>query len=105
MLSRVASWHHGSAVWPIFTPMRSRSSSRLLSVILGELRWAFMSMVVSPGGVVRKGAGNGKGKKGLGGQGLCGGVLTLAQHLAVDLACGGFGQFGNKGHMARGIEP
>src|ERR1041385_1008724 len=38
MLSRVASWHHGSAVWPILTPMRWRSASRPSSVILGELR-------------------------------------------------------------------
>src|SRR5438105_13220927 len=38
MLSRVASWHHGSAVWPILTPMRWRSASSPSSVILGKLR-------------------------------------------------------------------
>src|SRR5260221_10552547 len=38
MLSRVASWHHGSAVTPIFAPMRCRSSSRPCSVIFGNSR-------------------------------------------------------------------
>src|SRR3954470_12485082 len=38
MLSRVASWHHGSAVWPILTPMRRRRASRPSSVIFGKLR-------------------------------------------------------------------
>jgi len=38
MLSRVASWHQGSTVLPIFWPRRCLSSSSPLSVILGKLR-------------------------------------------------------------------
>src|SRR5437899_2590053 len=36
MPSRVASWHHGSSVSVILTPMRRRRSSRPCSVIFGN---------------------------------------------------------------------
>src|SRR5262245_40066476 len=38
MLSRVASWHHGSSVSVILTPMRRRRSSSPWSVIFGNSR-------------------------------------------------------------------
>src|SRR5439155_21598903 len=36
MASRVASWHHGSSVPVILTPIRRRRSSRPCSVIFGK---------------------------------------------------------------------
>src|ERR1700758_3086818 len=69
MLSRVASWHHGSAVWPILTPMRWRRASRPSSVIFGKLR----SMVSADIG-----------------------AFPRSQDLAVDLAGRRLGQLGHE---------
>src|SRR6266581_7275566 len=69
MLSRVASWHHGSSVSVILTPIRRRRSSRPCSVIFGK------SVVVSRGM-----------------RGLHGARLGFAKRLAVDLAGGRLGQ-------------
>src|SRR5205809_1872085 len=74
MLSRVASWHHGSAVWPILTPMRWRSASRPSSVILGKLR----SIVLAD---------------------IC--LFLCPKHLAVDLAGRRLGQLGYEFDEAR----
>src|SRR6478735_12445577 len=74
MLSRVASWHHGSAVWPIFTPMRWRRASRPSSVIFGKLR-----SVVSAD--------------------IC--AFPRSQDLAIDLAGRCLGQLGHEFDDAR----
>src|SRR4051812_6168477 len=82
MLSRVASWHQGSSVSSIGTPMRARSSSRPRSVIFGNRResWAVMA---SPARL------------------SIGGVLAFAQRLAVDLAGRRLGQLGDERDLAR----
>src|SRR6185436_4876511 len=74
MLSRVASWHHGSAVWPILTPMRWRNASSPCSVILGKLR-----SIVSAD--------------------MC--LFPRSKHLAVDLAGRRLGQLGHEFDQAR----
>src|SRR6478609_6844855 len=74
MLSRVASWHHGSAVWPILTPMRWRSASRPSSVIFGKLR-----SIVSVD--------------------IC--LFLCSKHLAVHLAGRRLGQLGHEFDEAR----
>src|SRR6476620_9850564 len=74
MLSRVASWHHGSAVWPILTPMRWRNASSPCSVILGKLR-----SIVSAD--------------------MC--LFLRSKHFAVDLAGRRLGQLGHEFDEAR----
>src|SRR5215213_754351 len=75
MLSRVASWHHGSAVTPIFTPMRLRSSSSPFSVIFGKLRSTVLA------------------------NDIC--FFPRAQNLAIDLTGRRLGQFGDELDLAR----
>src|SRR5215470_19122953 len=73
MLSRVASWHHGSRVFSIFTPIRLRRSSSPSSVILGNRSFALttsgllshVALVVGRGGRLS---------------------LPVSQNLPVDLA-------------------
>src|SRR6185436_3783208 len=74
MLSRVASWHHGSTVTPIFLPMRWRRSSSPFSVIFGKLR----SIVLADMS-----------------------LFPRSQHLAVDLAGRRLGQLGDAFDLAR----
>src|SRR5206468_8075518 len=77
MLSRVASWHQGSSVSVILTPIRRRRSSRPCSVIFG------------------------KSDRSRGMRGLHGARLRLAQRLAVDLAGRRLGQRRHEGHPTR----
>src|SRR5689334_8762750 len=78
MPSREASWHHGSSVSVIFTPMRFRSSSSPWSVIFGN----------SVAGVVFS---------------ACAGMLALqiAQDLAMDLSRRRLRQIADEGHVTR----
>src|SRR5512132_526813 len=48
MLSRVASWHHGSSVSVILTPMRRRNWSSAPSVIFGNSVVRSLGMRVLP---------------------------------------------------------
>src|SRR5215470_8756110 len=82
MLSRVASWHQGSTVSVIGTPIRRRRSSRPCWVILGNI-WAVWAAIAP-----------------LLGRARCGG-LALAQHLAVLLAGRCLGQLGDELHLPR----
>src|SRR6059036_1620372 len=77
MLSRVASWHQGSRVSVILTPMRRRRSSRPCSVIFGKSD-------------VSRGM-----------RGLHGARLRLAKRLAIDLAGRRLGQRGHERHATR----
>src|SRR5262249_19312359 len=77
MLSRVASWHQGSSVSVILTPMRWRRSSSPCSVILGN-------------NVCSRGMG-----------GLHGARLRFAQRLAIDLAGRRLGQLRHERDPAR----
>src|SRR5215813_14881713 len=74
MLSRVASWHQGSSVSVILTPMRRRRSSSPCSVILGN-------------SVCSRGM-----------RGLHGARLRFAERLAIDLAGRRLGQLRHEGH-------
>src|SRR5262245_2763432 len=98
MLSRVASWHHGSAVAPILTPTRSRSSSRPCCVIFGNSRSNFLAFscpVVSISLSSLQSVGDGVGGAGHRGR------LALAQHLPVDLAGGRLGQLTHERDVPR----
>src|SRR5215467_14938552 len=77
MLSRVASWHQGSSVSVILTPMRRRRSSSPCSVILGN-------------NVCSRGM-----------RGLHGARLRFSKRLAVDLASGRLGQLRHERDPAR----
>src|SRR5215470_6956770 len=68
MLSRVASWHHGSSVSVILTPIRRRRSASPRSVIFGK-------------SAVSRGM-----------RGLHGASLGFAKRLAIDLAGRRLGQ-------------
>src|SRR6266849_6725587 len=77
MLSRVASWHHGSSVSVILTPIRRRRSSRPCSVIFGK-------------------SGFSRGMRG-----LHGARLRLAKRLAIDLPGRCLGQRGHERDLTR----
>src|SRR5439155_27067516 len=77
ILSLVASWHHGSSVSVIRTPIRRRRSSSACSVIFGK-------------------SGVSRGMRGLHGSGL-----RFAKGLAIDLAGGRLGQRGHERDPAR----
>src|SRR4051812_41897497 len=113
MLSRVASWHHGSAVAPIFTPMRLRRSSRPSAVILGNTRSAIgargsscVSKCISSGGFTQcsrvvYAVFTQLSIRGSVGGGREGGELALAQDLAVHLAGGRLRQLADEGDLPR----
>src|SRR5215510_5829967 len=82
MASRVASWHHGSRVSVITTPMRRRRSSSARSVILAN-----RALDSADTGGLRARAGGGAG-------------LGLAQDLPVHLPCRRLGQVGHESHVA-----
>src|SRR5258706_11680050 len=88
MPSRVASWHHGSSVSVILTPMRDRKFSRPWSVIFGN------SAVFSSRGMRRLLAG-GRWRR----------ELRFAQGLPVDLARRRLGQSGHERDVARVLVP
>src|SRR5262249_30548677 len=75
MLSRVASWHHGSSVSVILTPIRRRRSPSASSVIFGNSR--------------------------AGSAGIGRGTLIIAQGSAIDLARWRLRQLGNERDLAR----
>src|SRR4030095_15713367 len=77
MLARVASWHHGSSVSGILTPMRRRKSSSPWSVIFGN-SWLSRGM-----------------------RRLLGAALGRATRLAVDLAGRRLGQRGHERDLSR----
>src|SRR6188768_792539 len=91
MPSRVASWHQGSRVSVISTPMRRRRSSRPWSVIFGNIE-----VVPVVGAVVRSGGMRGLHLSACGRDGL-----GIAQRLAVDLPRGRLGKVGDEGDVAR----
>src|SRR6266436_5074819 len=77
MLSRVASWHHGSSVSVILTPIRRRRSSSPCSVIFGNSGFS-RDM-----------------------RGLHGSRLGLAKRLAIDLTGRRLGQRGHERDLTR----
>src|SRR6187431_3162071 len=91
MPSRVASWHQGSSVSVISTPMRRRRSSRPWSVIFGNI-----DVVPVVGAVV--------GSRGMRGLHLAArgrDVFGIPQRLAVDLPRGRLGEVGDESDLAR----
>src|SRR5262245_842133 len=86
MLSRVASWHHGSSVSVILTPIRRRRSSSPRSVILGKRDGFSLGMRRLPTGRWRAGLGRTEG-------------------LAVDLARWRFRQLRHERDVARVLVP
>src|SRR6267142_3302731 len=84
MLSRVASWHQGSSVSVILTPIRRRKSSSPCSVIFGN------SAAFSRG---MRDLHRARGRRG------------LAERLAVDLPRGRLGQRGQERDVAGVLVP
>src|SRR5260370_29430041 len=88
MPSRVASWHHGSSVSVILTPMRLRRASRPWSVIFGN------SAALSSRGMRRLLAGGRRRRE-----------LRFAQGLPVDLARRRLGQLRHERDVAGVLVP
>src|SRR5262245_5044895 len=96
MLSRVASWHHGSSVLVIRTPMRRRRSSSAWSVILGNNRVG-SAVMYAPSTLSQIPCGDIPLRVSWVGSGC----LAVAQHPPIDLAGRCFWQFSNEGDKAR----
>src|SRR5580765_4498699 len=91
MPSRVASWHQGSSVSVISTPMRRRRASRPSRVIPGNSEAApVVGAVVGSAGM-----------RGLPWAARGGDGLGIPQRLPVDLPRGRLGKIGDEGHVAR----